>query len=93
MLELQMQQVGKQFIDDANSVVNDAYLLTGIKATRHLHLRTAGRAALYAGINNLSNSRYAPMLTVNAVAFGNNEPRYYYPGIPRHFYTGIRWSF
>ncbi len=93
MLELQMQQVGKQFIDDANSLENDAYLLTGIKATRHLHLRTAGRAALYAGINNLSNSRYAPMLTVNAVAFGNNEPRYYYPGMPRHFYTGIRWSF
>lgn len=93
MLELQMQQVGKQFIDDANSVVNDAYLLTGIKATRHLHLRTAGRAALYAGINNLSNSRYAPMLTVNAVAFGNSEPRYYYPGMPRHFYTGILWSF
>lgn len=93
MLELQLQQVGKQYIDDANSVVNDAYLLTGIKATRHLHLRTAGRAALYAGINNLSNSRYAPMLTVNAVAFGNNEPRYYYPGMPRHFYTGIRWSF
>jgi iron complex outermembrane receptor protein len=93
MLELQLQQVGKQFIDDANSVVNDAYLLTGIKATRHLHLRTTGRATLYAGINNLSNSRYAPMLTVNAVAFGNNEPRYYYPGRPRHLYAGIRWSF
>ena len=93
MLELQLEQVGKQFIDDANSVVNDAYLLTGIKATRHLHLRTAGRIALYAGINNLTNSRYAPMLTVNAVAFGNNEPRYYYPGMPRHLYAGIRWSF
>ena len=93
MLELQMQQVGKQFIDDANSVVNDAYQLTGIKTTRHLHLRTAGRAALYAGINNLTNNHYAPMLTVNAVAFGNSEPRHYYPGMPRHFYTGIRWSF
>lgn len=93
MLELQMQQVGKQFIDDANSVVNDAYQLTGIKTTRHLHLRTAGRAALYAGINNLTNNHYAPMLTVNAVAFGNSEPRYYYPGMSRHFYTGIRWSF
>ncbi|QRX64028.1 TonB-dependent receptor [Dysgonomonadaceae bacterium zrk40] len=93
MLELQMQQVGKQFIDDANSVVNDAYMLTGIKATRHLDLRTTGSVALYAGINNLTNSRYAPMLTVNAVAFGNNEPRYYYPGMPRHLYAGIRWSF
>ena len=60
MLQQQLfrQQVGKQFIDDANSVVNDAYLLT-----------------------------------VNAVAFGNSEPRYYYPGMSRHFYTGIRWSF
>lgn len=93
MLELQMQQVGKQFIDDANSVENDAYLLTGLKASRLILLGLAGSVELYTGINNLTNSHYASMLTVNAVAFGNSEPRYYYPGMPRHFYAGIRWSF
>lgn len=93
MLELQMQQVGKQFIDDANSLENDAYLLTGLKASRLILLGIAGSVELYTGINNLTNSHYASMLTVNAVAFGNSEPRYYYPGMPRHFYTGIRWSF
>ncbi|HBT85489.1 MAG TPA: hypothetical protein DEB12_06235, partial [Porphyromonadaceae bacterium] len=45
---------------------------------------------LFAGINNLTDTHYSPMLTVNAVAFGNAEPRYYYPGMPRHYYTGIR---
>lgn len=93
MLELQLQQVGKQFIDDANSVVNDAYLLTGLKASRLILLGIASSVELYTGINNLTNSHYAAMLTVNAVAFGNSEPRYYYPGMSRHFYTGIRWSF
>ncbi len=92
-IELQLQQVGKQFIDDANSVVNDAYLLAGIKATRQLHLCRGGRVDLHAGIGNITNSRYSAMLTVNAVAFGNAEPRYYYPGMPRQLYAGIRWSF
>lgn len=95
MLQQQLfrQQVGKQFIDDANSVVNDAYLLTGLKASRLILLGIASSVELYTGINNLTNSHYASMLTVNAVAFGNSEPRYYYPGMSRHFYTGIRWSF
>jgi iron complex outermembrane receptor protein len=41
----------------------------------------------------MTNSLYSPMITVNAVAFGDAEPRYYYPGMPRHCFAGINWSF
>ncbi len=33
------------------------------------------------------------MLVVNALGFNNTEPRYYYPGLPRNGYAGIRYSF
>jgi iron complex outermembrane receptor protein len=51
-----------------------------------------GYFELYAGIINLDNTHYSPMITVNAVAFGNAEPRYYYPGLPRHYYGGVRFN-
>jgi len=41
----------------------------------------------------MTNTHYSPMLTVNAVAFGKSEPRYYYPGMPRHYYAGVKWEF
>jgi len=89
----QLQQIGAQFIDDANSITNEGYFVGNLKASwRFYHGRT-GNAELFTGVNNLTNTLYSPMLTVNAVAFGNAEPRYYYPGMPRHYYTGVTWHF
>ena len=52
-----------------------------------------GGLKIYAGINNLTNTHYASMLVVNARGFGGTEPRYYYPGLPRHGYGGITCTF
>lgn len=90
IIDSQLQFVGQQFIDDANINVNDSYLLSNISASYRLSISRISDIDLFAGINNLSDTHYSPMLTVNAVAFGNSEPRYYYPGMPRHFYMGIR---
>lgn len=89
----QLQHVGKQYIDDANTVENDGYFLADLKATYLIPTPRTGSFELFAGLNNLTNARYSPMLTVNAVAFGNAEPRYYYPGMPRHYFAGINWQF
>ncbi|MDD4008216.1 MAG: TonB-dependent receptor [Fermentimonas sp.] len=86
----QLQYVGKQFIDDANININEKYFLVNLRASYSLSVINNSRLELFAGINNLTDTHYSPMLTVNAVAFGNAEPRYYYPGMPRHFFTGIR---
>ena len=89
----QLQQVGPQYIDDANTIENEGYLLTDLKFTYLFSTPRFGTFKLFAGLNNLANIRYSAMLTVNAVAFGNAEPRYYYPGMPRHYFTGVNWLF
>ncbi len=89
----QLQYIGSQFIDDANSLKNSDYMLVNLQISYVLKISKAGYINFFAGVNNVSNTKYSPMLTVNALAFGSAEPRYYYPGMPRHYYTGIKWEF
>ncbi|HOM62582.1 MAG TPA: TonB-dependent receptor [Dysgonamonadaceae bacterium] len=92
-LDAQFQYVGSQYIDDANSLENDAYFLTNLRTSYRIKTNRMGDFKLFAGINNVADIHYSPMLTVNAVAFGDAEPRYYYPGMPRHYFAGISWHF
>lgn len=89
-IDSQLQFVGEQYIDDANENINNSYFLSNLNASYRFPNSKFGYFELFAGIINLSNTHYSPMLTVNAVAFGKSEPRYYYPGLPRHFYGGVR---
>jgi iron complex outermembrane receptor protein len=77
-------------MDDANSLINEGYFIANIRSSYSFSVSTNYNIELFTGINNITNAHYSPMLTVNAVAFGNAEPRYYYPGLPRHFYSGIK---
>ncbi|WP_436414464.1 TonB-dependent receptor [Petrimonas sp.] len=92
VLDVRFQYTGEQFINDANTETNASYFLSDVKASYSFSTKS-GKFELFAGINNLTDTHYSPMLTVNAVAFGNAEPRYYYPGLPRHFYGGVVWRF
>lgn len=89
-IDTRLQYVGEQFIDDDNSLINDSYFLVNLRASYRFSITQTGSIEVFAGINNLSDTHYSPMLTVNAGTFINAEPRYYYPGMPRHYYTGIR---
>jgi iron complex outermembrane receptor protein len=71
-------------VTDSNSVFTDAYALFNFmagyeKSFNHLSL------GLMSGIQNLFDTHYASMVLINASAFGNQAPRYYYPGLPRNF--------
>jgi iron complex outermembrane receptor protein len=88
-----LQYTGNQFINDANTLKYEGYFLVSIKAATQFQVKKAGVFNVYAGVNNLTNTHYASMLLVNALGFGNNEPRYYYPGLPRHFYAGVEMRF
>lgn len=76
---------GKQYLNDLNSLSYPGHRLSdariSYKASRFIDI--------YLGADNIGNSRYASMLVVNALAAGMNEPRYYYPGLPRRFYAGV----
>jgi len=88
-----MQYTGYQYLDDKNSLKNPTYFLSNIKISTHFKINKTSIFNLFAGINNLTETKYASMLIINAIAFGNAEPRYYYPGLPRHGYAGIEFHF
>lgn len=93
MVEADLRYTGDQFLDDGNTLDYDGYLIGNMKFSAQLSTRKAGKFNIYAGINNLTGTRYASMLIVNARGFNNSEPRYYYPGLPRHGYAGIQYTF
>ncbi len=88
-----LQYNGNQYLNDANTLKYEGYFLVNLKIATHFQIRKAGSFHVYAGVNNLTNTHYASMLVVNALGFGGSEPRYYYPGLPRHIYTGIEFRF
>jgi iron complex outermembrane receptor protein len=88
-----LQYSGKQYLNDSNMLTYPSYFLSSIKVTAQLPFKESGLINIYTGVNNLSNTHYASMLIVNALGFGDSEPRYYYPGLPRHLYAGIQFRF
>ena len=88
-----LRHSGSQYLNDSNSLDYPGYFLSNLKVTARLRVSSNNRLNLYAGVNNLSDTHYASMLIVNALGTGNNEPRYYYPGLPRHIYAGIQLEF
>ncbi|MDY0025938.1 MAG: TonB-dependent receptor [Lentimicrobium sp.] len=92
-LSTHLQYTGSQYLNDANTLDYEGYFLINLKASTQFSLKKTGNFHLSAGVNNLTNTHYASMLLVNTLGFGNNEPRYYYPGLPRHFYAGVTLRF
>jgi iron complex outermembrane receptor protein len=89
-INTEFQHTGNQYLNDNNSLKYTDYTIGNLKIATRFDLKKAGILNIYAGINNISDTRYASMLIVNAQALNNTEPRYYYPGLPRHFIAGIQ---
>lgn len=92
-IDAQFQTVGKQYLNDENSLSESAYFYSNLKISKSFNAFKDATLSIYAGVNNLTNSHYASMVIVNAKAFGSAEPRFYYPSLPRHIYVGLNWSF
>jgi len=89
-LATNFQHIGSQPITDENSLYSDSYNVLNIKAEYKKAIADAFYIRLSAGINNLANSTYASSILINAAGFGGSEPRYYYPGLPRNYYSSIQ---
>lgn len=87
-----------QFVDeiplnDANSVYSDAYKLLNVKTGYRFQIFENFTSHISAGINNVTNENYASMVLVNATAFGNATPRFYYPGLPVNYYGNLSFNY
>lgn len=85
--------IGKIPLNDSNSLFSESYTIFNFKASFRKEFSKMISAEINAGINNLSNERYASSILINATGFGNSEPRYYYPGMPRNWFSGIQLKF
>lgn len=90
---IHLSHTGNQYLNDGNTGQADGYFLVNAKLTGSLRIGKSGVIKAYAGINNLTDARYASMIVVNAVGFSGSQPRYYYPGLPRNGYAGISYQF
>jgi iron complex outermembrane receptor protein len=84
-----LEYTGNQYLDDGNYFKQPGYFLGNIKITTAIPAGKFSGLKFFAGINNLTNTRYASMIVVNAIAFGDDEPRYYYPGMPLNIFGGV----
>jgi len=74
----------KMPITDDNTVFNDSYFLIDANGGFQHQFKKL-TLSIDSWLQNLTDKKYAAMVQVNASAFGSNEPRYYYPGLPRNF--------
>lgn len=92
-LSAQFQYTGQQYVKDNNSLKYHDYALGNVRGTSEINLKNNAELILSAGINNVTDTHYASMLIVNALALNNSEPRYYYPGMPRNIFAAVQLIF
>lgn len=83
---------GEMALNDANSDYSDAFGISNVEA-KYLGKIRNFKYEIKTGVQNLFDIHYASMLTVNAPSFGDNLPRYYYPGNPQNYYVSILIGF
>ena len=86
---LNYRHTGMIPLDDANTLYSESYNLLNVRADYTFVLSRKLKLNLYAGANNITDTRYAAQILPNATGFGGAAPRYYYPGDPVNFYGGL----
>lgn len=81
--------VSKIPLNDENSAYSENYKVIDLKASYRLNILENFDVHFNLGVNNLFNEAYAVSILPNAIGFGGNEPRYFYPGNDRNFFGGV----
>src|SRR5690554_3798450 len=82
--------IGDIPLNDANELYSEKYAVFNVKAFYRQELFKSFLLEINAGINNFTDEKYASSVLINATSFGTAEPRYYYPGMPRNWFSGIK---
>lgn len=90
---INFQYVGRIPITDSNNLYSDSYNLTNFKIGYKTNLNKKLKLNVFTGINNIFDMAYASQILINTSGFGGSAPRYYYPGNPVNYYTGININY
>lgn len=80
-------------IRDDNSLYSEAWQTVDFRVGWQGTLGARWQVSPYVAVQNALDEQYASMILINATGFGGAAPRYYYPGLPRNFYAGIRLEY
>jgi iron complex outermembrane receptor protein len=80
-------------LNDANSLYSDSYNLLNTKVGWRHEILKGLSTHISAGVNNITDTRYASMVLVNATGVNGAPPRYYYPGLPINYYGNISFNY
>ena len=83
------QSTGAIPITDDNLVFTEEYKLFNMYFGFKHTFKSNVKAQVVYRLNNVFDTKYASMLSINAQTFGSSEARYYYPGLPRNH----QWNF
>jgi iron complex outermembrane recepter protein len=87
---INFRHVGSMPMNDANSRFTESYNLVNITLGYENFVLRRFHADVFISSRNVFSEKYASMILVNAPTFQNRPPRYYYPGAPVNFSTGIK---
>ncbi|SFZ93347.1 iron complex outermembrane recepter protein [Flaviramulus basaltis] len=87
------QYIGEMPITDSNSLYSSSYNLTNLKIGYKINLNKKLKLNAFLGLNNIFDEHYASQILINTSGFGGSAPRYYYPGNPVNYYTGININY
>jgi iron complex outermembrane receptor protein len=87
------QFVGEIQLNDANTAYSDSYTILNLKTGYRFEILQGLTSHISAGVNNVTNEKYASLILPNAVLTGNSSPRYYYPGLPVNYYGAVSLNY
>ncbi len=90
---ISFRHIGSQPITDANTLFSDDYQLVFTKVGYTKKFLSNMSLNISAGINNVFDTTYASSILINASSFGGNEPRFFNPGAPINFFSGMRLQY
>ena len=90
---INFQYVGSQPVTDNNSLYSNSYNLINMKIGFKKSISEKLTFNLFYGLDNIFDEKYASQILINATGFGGNQPRYFYPGNPVNYYTGLNINY
>lgn len=93
MLNANFLHIGEMPLNDSNTLYSQSYNVFNAKISYKKELSKLLSFRLNAGINNFMDEKYASSVLTNATGFGGSEPRYFYPGMPRNWYSGFKLKY
>jgi len=82
------EMIGRMPLDDVNSNFTEAYQLLNVQLNYFTVLFEA-QSQFSFGVNNILDIGFPASILPNAVGFGGNPARFFYPGTPRQFYARL----